>query len=136
MRARAEIRRRTAGGRLRDTERCGDQPGAGLVRHSGDDARGDRARTVRRHVLVRRFGVAGGGRHADQRGVMGNDRRGRGSEPGGNPAHRQGVPRMTDWSAVRGEFPVLAKWTYLNTATLDRKSTRLNSSHLGMSYAV
>jgi glutamate/tyrosine decarboxylase-like PLP-dependent enzyme len=32
MRARAEVRRRTARGWLRNTERCGDQPGAGLIR--------------------------------------------------------------------------------------------------------
>ena len=43
------------------------------------------------------------------------------------------MPRITDWSAVRGEFPVLAKWTYLNTATfgqVPRRAARAMAAHM------
>src|SRR5690349_419739 len=37
-----------------------------------------------------------------------------------------------DWEAVRGEFPALAQWTYLNTATygqLPRRATEAVAQH-------
>jgi cysteine desulfurase/selenocysteine lyase len=38
----------------------------------------------------------------------------------------------TDWNAIRAEFPALAKWTYLNTATygqLPRRASEANTRH-------
>jgi selenocysteine lyase/cysteine desulfurase len=40
---------------------------------------------------------------------------------------------MTDWSAIRSEFPALAKWTYLNTAAfgqVPRRATRAMAAHM------
>ena len=39
---------------------------------------------------------------------------------------------MTDWAAVRSDFPALAKWTYLNTVTfgqVPRRATRAMAAH-------
>ena len=38
---------------------------------------------------------------------------------------------MTDWNQVRGEFPSLAHWTYLNTATFGQHSLRTEAAIAG-----
>ena len=48
-------------------------------------------RAGRGHVLVRRHGLAGADRDADQRLVLGDDRRRRRAQPGGDAAGRSGV---------------------------------------------
>src|SRR5438045_7459478 len=74
----------------------------------------------------------------------------------GQPPPPPRVPRLrslrsatgtVDWLAVRELFPLAPDWTHLSSflfvshpkpvaEAIDRKSTRLNSSHLGISYAV
>ena len=59
------------GGRLRDAQRRRAQPGAGLLRRAGRDRARDRRRAGRRHLLVRRHGLAGTDGDAHQRVARG-----------------------------------------------------------------
>src|SRR5258705_8611151 len=49
--------------------------------------------------------------------------------------HPERAPRLVHDGLVDGRIPVLGREP-LDRAVRDRKSTRLNSSHLGISYAV
>ena len=71
---------------------------------AGPDTSGHRGRPARRHLLVRRNGVARAHRHADQRLVVGDNQPGRGNEPGGDCARGRGVPpRVIDrWRPMDG----------------------------------
>ena len=56
--------------------------------------------------------------HAYQRFLVGNHGGRRGTESCGDMPHCGGMQEMMpDWKALRAEFPALANWTYLNTAT-------------------
>src|SRR5215831_1671386 len=72
--------------------------------------------------------------YADQRFVVGNHGARCGEESCGHMPHRGGVREMMcDWKAIRAEFPALANWTYLNTATygqMPRSATEAMHRHL------
>ena len=54
----------------------------------------------RRHLLVRRDGLAGPDRHAHQRLLLGDDHGGRGAKSGGDGANRQGDLVPGGWAAI------------------------------------
>src|SRR5262249_4939988 len=55
---------------------------------------------------------------AHQRLLLGHHRGRRGNEPRRHAAHRsRGEMMPIDWKQVRSEFPALAHWTHLDTAT-------------------
>jgi len=72
--------------------------------------------------------------HAYQRFLVGNHGGRRGDESCGHTTHRGGMQEMTpDWKALRAEFPALANWTYLNTATygqMPRRAADAMTRHL------
>src|SRR5437899_2198457 len=69
-------------------------------------------------MLVRRYRMARPSGHAYQRFLVGNHGGRRGTESRGHMPHCGGMQEMMpDWKALRAEFPALANWTYLNTAT-------------------
>ena len=84
--ARERVRGGTVRGRLRDPQRRRVQPGAGLVRRARRDAARSRRRPGRRHLLVRRHGLAGPDGHAHQRVVVGDHGGRRGGQPRGHAA--------------------------------------------------
>ncbi|MFN8563593.1 MAG: aminotransferase class V-fold PLP-dependent enzyme [Anaerolineae bacterium] len=87
------LRRRAAGSRVRHPQRSRRQSGDGVVRGRRDDEAGDRRHSAGRHKLVRRHGVARADGDAHQRVKLGDDRRGRGAQPGCHAADR---PRDSD----------------------------------------
>ena len=60
---------------VRDPEPGGAEPGPGVIWLRGDDEPGDRSDSGRRHLLVRRHGLAGEDGHAHQCFVLGHGRR-------------------------------------------------------------
>ena len=87
--------------RLRDPERRGPEPGAGVLRHSRRHQPRDRRHTGGRHLLVRSHAVAGTRRHAHQRLFLGHHGGGCGPQPGSHPACRGGA----DASALPSHLP-------------------------------
>src|SRR5437762_541524 len=84
------FRGRAARGGVRHPQRRGDQSSAGLFRRRRADSPRHRRDSGGGHVLGGRNRVAGAYRHANQRLVMGDHRRGCGAQPGGDDSRGGG----------------------------------------------